>query len=43
MSLEEHYEYYKKQNLDKKEIIKKIAKDRNVNKNEIYMKLINIK
>ena len=32
--------YYEKQGLDKKEIIKKIAKDRNVNKNEIYMKFI---
>jgi len=42
MELEKHYEYYKKQNLEKKEIIKKIAKDRNVNKNEIYMKLLNI-
>ena len=41
LTLEEHYEYYKKQGLDKKEIIKKIAKDRNVNKNEIYMKFIN--
>ena len=41
MTLDEHYEFYKKQNLEKKEIIKKIAKDRNVNKNEIYMKLIN--
>ena len=40
LTLDEHYEYYKKQNYDKKEIIKKIAKDRNVNKNEIYMKLI---
>lgn len=40
MSLEEHYEYYKNQNLEKKEIIKKIAKDRNVNKNEIYKKFI---
>ena len=40
LSLEEHYEYYEKQGLDKKEIIKKIAKDRNVNKNEIYMKFI---
>ena len=38
LSLEEHYKYYEKQGLDKKEIIKKIAKDRNVNKNEIYMK-----
>ncbi len=36
LSLEEHYKYYEKQDFDKKEIIKKIAKDRNVNKNEIY-------
>ncbi len=36
MSLEEHYNYYEKQGLIKNEIIKKIAKDRNVNKNEIY-------
>ncbi len=35
-TLEEHYEFYLKQGLDKKEIIKNIAKDRNVNKNEIY-------
>lgn len=35
-TLEEHYEYYKLQGLDKREIIKQIAKDRNVNKNEIY-------
>ena len=38
LSLEEHYKYYEKQGFEKKEIIKKIAKDRNVNKNEIYMK-----
>lgn len=36
LSLEEHFEYYKNQGFDKKEIIKKIAKDRNTNKNEIY-------
>ena len=36
LSIEEHYKYYKEQGLEKKEIIKKIAKDRNVNKNEIY-------
>ncbi len=36
LSLEEHFNYYKKQNYEKKEIIKKIAKDRNTNKNEIY-------
>ena len=40
MSLEEHYKYYESQGFDKKEIIKKIAKDRNVSKNEIYMKFI---
>ena len=40
LTLEEHYKYYENQGLDKKEIIKKIAKDRNVNKNEIYMKFI---
>ncbi|MFG6319727.1 MAG: 16S rRNA (cytidine(1402)-2'-O)-methyltransferase, partial [Clostridia bacterium] len=28
-TLEEHYEFYEKQGLDKKEIVKKIAKDRN--------------
>lgn len=40
-TLEEHYEYYEKQGLDKKEIIKKIAKDRNTNKNEIYQYFLN--
>ena len=40
LSLEEHYQYYEKIGLDKKEIIKKISKDRGVNKNEIYMKFI---
>lgn len=40
MSLEEHYIFYKNQGLSKKEIIKKVAKDRNVNKNEIYMAYI---
>ena len=40
LSLEEHYNYYENQGFDKKEIIKKIAKDRNVNKNEIYMKFL---
>ena len=40
LSLEEHYKYYENQGLEKKEIIKKIAKDRNVNKNEIYINFI---
>ena len=35
-SLEEHYKFYENQGLDKKEIIKKIAKDRGTSKNEIY-------
>ena len=35
-SLEEHYAFYEKQGLEKKDIIKKIEKDRNVSKNEIY-------
>lgn len=37
LTLEEHYLYYEKQGFNKKEIIKKIAKDRNLNKNEVYM------
>lgn len=40
LSLEEHYSFYEKQGLAKKEIIKKIAKDRNVNKNEIYQHFV---
>ena len=36
MTVEEHYSHYEKQGFDKKEIIKKVAKDRGVNKNEIY-------
>ena len=43
LSLEEHYKYYEKQGFDKKDIIKKIAKDRNVNKNEIYKIFVNRK
>ena len=36
LTLEEHFEFYKDKGMEKKDIIKKIAKDRNVNKNEIY-------
>jgi len=42
LTLEEHYKEYEKQGLEKKEIIKKIAKDRNVSKNEIYQYFMNI-
>lgn len=40
LSLDEHYKLYEKQGLEKKEIIKKIAKDRGVNKNEIYKEFL---
>lgn len=43
MTLEEHYAFYEKQGLDKKEIIKQIAKDKKVNKNEIYQIFMNKK
>ena len=40
LTLEEHYNFYEKRGLNKKEITKKIAKDRNVSKNEIYQYFI---
>ena len=40
LTLEEHYKFYENQGLEKKEIIKKIAKDRNLSKNEVYKKFI---
>ncbi|MCI9287130.1 MAG: 16S rRNA (cytidine(1402)-2'-O)-methyltransferase [Clostridia bacterium] len=40
ISIEEQYKYYETQGMDKKEIIKQIAKTRKVNKNEIYQKFI---
>lgn len=40
ISLENQYKYYKRLGLDKKEIIKQIAKDRKVSKNEIYQKFL---
>ncbi len=43
LSLDEHYKYYENMGLDKKEIIKRISKDRNVSKNDIYMNFINKK
>ena len=41
LDLQDHYHYYERQGFEKKEIIKKIAKDRGVNKNEIYKNFIN--
>lgn len=40
LSLEEHYKYYERQGYEKKEIIKKIAKDKKTNKNEVYKHFI---
>ena len=40
MTIEEHYKYYEKQGFTKNEIIKKIAKDKSVSKNEIYQLFI---
>lgn len=35
-TLEEHYSFYEEQGMSKKDIIKQIAKDRNISKNEVY-------
>lgn len=40
LSVQEHYSYYEEKGMEKKEIIKQIAKDRNVSKNEIYQQFI---
>lgn len=40
MTIEEHYKYYEKQGFTKNEIIKRIAKDKGVSKNEIYQLFI---
>ena len=41
MSIEEHMEHYLSQGIDKKEAMKKVAKDRGVSKRDIYNALIN--
>ncbi len=40
MTIKEHYEYYEKQGFSKNEIIKRIAKDKGVSKNEIYQMFV---
>ena len=40
MPIEEQYDLYEKQGFSKNEIIKKIAKNNGVSKNEIYMKFV---
>ena len=39
-SIEEQYEYYKNKGMEKKDIIKQIAKNKNVPKNEIYQMFV---
>lgn len=41
LSIDEQYELYKKEGLSKNEIIKKIAKNNGVKKNDIYMQFLN--
>jgi len=40
MTIEEHMEYYLKQNIEKKEAMKKVAKDRGISKRDVYKKLL---
>lgn len=40
LDLKEHYKFYENQGLEKKEIIKKIAKDRGVSKNDVYKEFV---
>lgn len=40
LSLEEHYKLYEQQGIPKKEIIKKIAKDRGLSKNDVYQEFL---
>ncbi len=40
MSIEEHMEYYEKQGADRKDAMKKVAKDRGVGKREVYQMLV---
>ena len=40
MSIEEHMDYYLNQGVDKKEAMKKVAKDRGIGKREVYQQLL---
>ena len=40
ITIEQQYEIYESQGMEKKEIIKKIAKERGLNRNEVYQKFI---
>ena len=40
MPLEEHLEHYMEQGIDKKEAMKKVAKDRGISKRDVYQALL---
>ena len=40
MTVREHMDYYMNQGIDKKEAMKKVAKDRGVGKRDIYKELL---
>ena len=40
MSIEEHMDFYLDQGMDKKEAMKKVAKDRGIGKRDVYQMLI---
>lgn len=40
LSLDEHYKFYADKGMDKKDIIKQVAKDRGVSKNEVYQHFV---
>ncbi len=42
-TLEEHYSFYENQGMSKKDIIKQIAKDRSISKNEVYQHFLDKK
>lgn len=43
MTIEEHVEFYLNQNIDRKEAMKKTAKDRGISKRDVYQYVMNLK
>ena len=40
MTVQEHMDYYMNQGIDKKEAMKKVAKDRGISKRDVYQALL---
>ena len=40
MTIEEHMEYYESQGIDRKEAMKRVAKDRGIGKRDVYKALL---